>query len=487
MKSSFAPRLALCLLAVALLAAGGCAYTTVTAKERVHAVLPPVKAGLRAVMPPVVDRRVWAAGPQGTPIPDVRLFAPEITEDLRRGLVEKGLFAALPAPSDPQARGLGSSLQIEVTAFGLNKLGSNAWVVPHLLLDGLALPVFTGAAIYSQGRVDLGSYLLPSNRMGTSMTVKLLYGEGGDPLVEKEYNIQEEIEQVSDRKYLETINDSSTHGVTLSRQEGRKALVKLTQAIAGDPVWQFLPQLRRLAAVERMLKDGKPVDQVAAAVEDLLPLLDTPLTYLEEETKVMRDGYLDAKARAGVINDLRARWLGLAEVKDLPAAQRINEERAEQLFDDPQVPRYQVEANLAERVIVLALGVISPKQPGTSTQAASVTTWVVPPVGFRAPAAGVAPELSPGAGRPAAALPRAPAAGPALAPLPMGLPAAQAQALRQHLSQALAQRVRGDLRLQVLLVHHAEKAVGEAWEPMQALLKQVGGAYVDKYLNTRKS
>ncbi|CAO0820637.1 exported hypothetical protein [Desulfarculales bacterium] len=52
-KPPFASRL--CLLAVALLAAGGCAYTTVTAKERAHAPMPPVKAGLSARS----CRRLW--------------------------------------------------------------------------------------------------------------------------------------------------------------------------------------------------------------------------------------------------------------------------------------------------------------------------------------------------------------------------------------------------------------------------------------------
>lgn len=509
MKPSFAPRLALCLLLTALLAAGGCAYTTVTAKERPHAPLPAVKAGLRALMPPVMDKRAWQMSGPEAPIPDVRLFAPEIDAQLRQELLDSGLFAALPVPGDPRAKNVTAKLQMDVTAFSLNKLGTNAWVVPHLLLDGAVLPVFTGAAIYSQGRVDLGSYLLPSNRMGTTITVKLTYSEGSLDLLEKTYSTQVEMEQVSERKYLETINDASTHGVEMSRQEGRKAIKRLSQAIVGDPSWKSLPQLRRLETVEAMFDAGKPLDQLAAAVEDLLPLLDTRLTYLEEETKVLRDGYLDAEARAGIISDLRARWLGLADAKALPAEQVVNEARAEQLFDDPDLPRHQVESMIAERVMLLALKVMNPVAPSTARPAARATTQVVPPTGFRTPAAGVAPELAPGAtgslalaaqtgrtGAPgasntperrgASAAPETSAASPALAPLPTPLPPARIKALRQQMSQELSKRVRGDLRLQVLLVQQAEKAVGADWAPMAELLKQVGAAYTDKYLNTRK-
>ncbi|CAO0820640.1 hypothetical protein DFAR_1770006 [Desulfarculales bacterium] len=243
--------------------------------------------------------------------------------------------------------------------------------------------------------------------------------------------------------------------------------------MASDPLWWYLPQIRRLAAAESMLKTGAPLNQVATEMEGLLPLLDAPLTLLEDEGKVLRNGYLDAKARAGIVNDLRTRWLGLPDAKAIPVAQTISEARAEELFDDSQVPRHQVEAHIAERLIILALRVVNPGQPVTATQqAAQVPTVVVPPVGFRIPASAVAPDVSPGVPRTAQA-PAIPASAvPALAGV---LTPAQVQASRHQRGQALAPKMRGDLRLQVLLVQHAEKAVGVAWEPMQALLKKVSG------------
>lgn len=487
MKRSLVLRSALCALAAVLLAAAGCAYTTVTARERPHAPLPPVKAGLRAVMPPVADKRIWHVSGQENPLPDVRIFAPEITTQMRKGLLQSGLFSALPAPDDPQATKMDARLTLEMTQFGLTRLGSNAWVVPHLLLDGVALPVFTGMAIYSRGRVDMGGYLLPSHRMGTTATVKLTYGTAQGILLEKEYTVQEELGQASERTYLETINDASTHGVEIGRREGRKALDRLVTAIVGDPLWQNLALLGRLAEAEALVKRGAPLPLQAAAVQELIEQLPPSLTYLEEEVKVLRDGYLDAKSRAGIINDLRVRWLGLNDIKELPAQHVVNEEKAEQLFDDPTLPTHQVEAVIAERVLRLALSIVTaPEQRPGPPPRATTATLVVPPVGFANPAAGVAPELGP-VGPRTALPPAAPAtaaktgahAAPALSP-------AQAQALRQRIGRDLLARLRGDLRLQVQLVLQAEKAVGPDWAPMEGLLKQVGTPYINKYLSTRK-
>lgn len=488
-KPSLALRLALCALAAALLAAAGCAYTTVTAKERPHLPLPPVKAGLQAVMGPVNDKRIWQISGQDNPLPDVRLFTPEITAHMRKGLMESGLFTALPGPDEAAAKEIKAGLSLELTQFGLTRLGSNAWVVPHLLLDGVALPVFTGMAIYSKGRVDLGSYLMPSSRMGTQVTVRLAYGEGQAVLLEKEYSVQEELGEVSERKYLETINDTSSHGVEMGRREGRKALDSLVRAIAGDPLWQNLPLLRRLVEAENLVKQGKPLPVQAAVVQDLLAQLPPSLTYLEDEVKVLRDGYLDAKSRAGIVNDLRVRWLVLDDIKQLPAGQTISEEGAEQLFDDPALPKHQAEAVIAERILHLALSIImAPEQRPGPPLTAAAATLVVPPVGFRGPAAGVAPELSPGLPRPLAPLPSSPATASAQAGVasPSPLAPAQAKVLRQQLSRDLVARVRADLRLQVQLVLQAEKAVGPDWAPMEGLLRQVGTPYINKYLNTRK-
>ncbi|MFH1060267.1 MAG: hypothetical protein V1797_16515, partial [Pseudomonadota bacterium] len=70
------------------------------------------------------------------------------------------------------------------------------------------------------------------------------------------------------------------------------------------------------------------------------------------------------------------------------------------------------------------------------------------------------------------------------APAPPTSPA-QAQALRDRLRQALAARLKGDLRKQVLAASEAERAVGAAWKPMAQLLRLVDTPFVQRYLGQR--
>lgn len=471
-----------CLLALSLLA-GGCAYTTVTAKERIPKPGPPQQVGLAAAMPPVVDQREWPAVASDQPIPNIRIFAPEMTQQLRQDLLATGLFSALPAPGAPEAKDLPAELQLKVSNFAIANLGTNAWIIPHLLIDGVALPVFTVTAIYSKGMVDLGGYLTPSARVGATLNADLEYGEGGPaPLLKRSYVVRVEMEQVSEREMLSQMSDYSTWGAKAGQEYGRKALKELARNIAADPNWKHLATLRRLVAAEQAVKSGLPLDQQVAAAEEALRLVSAPLTMTEEEVKVLRDGYLEAKARATIVNDLRATWLGLSGPKDLPAEQAVSLEEAEALFDDPKLPLYQMQSNYAQRAIALAVRVLTPveataKEPGG--QAAEVVSL---PPGPRPPAAAVATG-SPGTSNPDPTPADAPnlstaAAPPALSP-------AQAQALRQRLQTALAGLLAGDLRKQVLATSQADNAVGAEWKPMAELLGQVGAPYVQRYLKQR--
>ncbi|MFH1059360.1 MAG: hypothetical protein V1797_11885, partial [Pseudomonadota bacterium] len=393
------------LLALSL-AAGGCAYTTVVAKERIPQPGPPVKAGLKAVMPMVSDRRTWPDRLTGDqPIPNVRVFAPQMTSVLRQDLLASGLFTALPAPGDPAADGLKPTLSLTVGNFALSNLGTNAWVVPHLLLDGVALPFFTLTTIYSKGRVDMGGYVTPSTRIGTVLAVNLEYTEGlTAPVLERKYLINHEVEQVSERQMLSEMRDYAGQGAEIGRAKGVETLKILAHAIASDPHWQHLPQLRRLVAAEQVVKTGQPFPEQVAAVEGVLDILDRPLTMTEEEVKVLRDGFLDAKARATIINDTRVRWLGLSGPAQLPANLLVSEEQAEKYFDDPALPPYAVESNLYQRVIALAIKVLTPVEPaGKPAGPGRPNELVSLPPGPMAPAAGVgvgspgtaSPDLTP--------------------------------------------------------------------------------------------
>lgn len=469
-----------------LLAAGGCAYTTVTAKERIPQPGPAVKAGLSAVMPMVADRRSWPDRLTGDqPIPNVRIFAPQMTSVLRQDLLASGLFTALPAPGDPAAEGVKPTLTITVGNFALSNLGTNAWVVPHLLLDGVALPVYTVTSLYSKGRVDMGGYITPSTRIGNVLAASLEYTEGlPAPVFERKYLITHELEQVSERQMLSDMRDYTGQGVELGKNRGVETLKIFARSIASDPHWKYLPQLRRLVMAEQAVKTGKPFPEQVAAVESVLDLLDRPLTMTEEEVKILRDGFLDAKARATIINDTRARWMGLAGPAELPANLVVSEEQAEKYFDDPTLPPYAVESNLDQRVIALAIKVLTPVEPaGKPAGPGQPNELVSLPPGPMAPAAGV------GVGSPGTSSPdQTPAGAPNLALAAQAPPTttpAQAQALRDRLRQALAARLKGDLRKQVLAAGEADRAVGAAWKPMAQLLRLVDTPFVQRYLGQR--
>ncbi|MCA1905301.1 MAG: hypothetical protein LDL11_01770 [Desulfarculus sp.] len=471
-----------CLLALSLLA-GGCAYTTVTAKERIPKPGPPQQVGLSAVMQPVNDRREWPAVASDQPIPNVRIFAPEMTQQLRQDLLASGLFAALPAPNSPAAKDIKPELRIKVTNFVITNQGTNAWIIPHLLIDGVALPVFTVTNVYSKGMVDLGGYLTPSTRIGVNLHVDLEYDEGPPaPLIKRSYAIRVEMDQVSERELLSQMRDYATWGGQAGREFGRKALLELARNIAADPNWKHLPTLRRLVAAEQAVKSGLPLDRQVAAAEEALNLASAPLTMTEEEVKILRDGYLDAKARATIVNDLRATWLGLSGPKDLSAEQTVSPEEAEAFFDDPRLPTYQMQSNFAQRAIALAVRILTPVEATPKEPGGRGAEVVSLPPGPRPPAAAVATG-SPGTSTPDPT----PAGAPNLstAAEPPALSPAQAQALRQRLQTALAQFLAGDLRKQVLATNQADNAVGAGWQPMADLLGRVNTPYMQRYLQRR--
>jgi hypothetical protein len=463
-------------LAFASLAAG-CAYTTVAVKEKSPAPGPAVHSGLTAVMSNVNDARAWPATVSSAPIPNVRIFSEEITARVRAGLVEKGLFVRLAEPGSPASQGQ-PTLRITMTNFLTANLGSNAWVAPHLILDGLMLPAFSGVLIASQGRVDSGAYLIPSTRMGTSFGAKLEYSEPGlpAPVLQREYLVKLEMEAVSERTLLSSLEKGETYGVEIGKAEGYKTLDFFIQSVASDARWAYLPEFRRLVAAEAKVGPGQSPAQIVAAVGGVLDLVK-PLTYTEEEVKILRDGYLEAGPRATIANEMRARWLNLPDAKALPPQQRVTEEQAAKLFDDPALLKAEVESILADRALILAMKAINLlllPQAAAAGPAPGQLTRVAPAVMPAQPAMAGRPEPPTQPARPAgeaAAAPAKPSASPALA---------------AKLRSAVAERLKGDPRLQALLLNQAETAVGPAWEPMRVLLEEIGSPATTKYLSMRR-
>jgi hypothetical protein len=169
---------------------------------------------------------------------------------------------------------------------------------------------------------------------------------------------------------------------------------------------------------------------MVAEAKAVLPLLRR-LAFSPEEASVLTDGYLDAEKRADIVNSIRSQSRGLDDPEDLEPSQRLDAEAAEALYDSPAVARSVVEAELAQRALILCLAVLTP-EPGEEQQ---------------------------------------------------GL----AAGLRQGLSNQLAARLEGKPHLQAMLLQRADRAVASAWPAMRSLLRQVGSPLTEEYLARRGS
>lgn len=427
-------RCLLLVLAASLMAVSGCAYTTVARKAATPKPGPSIATGSAAVMPQVRDSRPWPKVMPDQPIANVRLYPPQITEQLRRELVQEGLFARLVDPADPAAAKLPARLELEIRSFKLADLGHNAWVVPHLLADGLLLPAFAVVNLASQGKVDMGAYFIPSTKMGITLKVHALYREKGLPVLDRSYLVDMPLEAVSGLELRQALADTADQGAELGRKQGRKALSRLARVMARDPHWAYLPDYRRLARARRDAAPKRLLEQRVQAVRSLLDLL-RPLAYTPREANVLRDGNLTPAMRASVVNQLRAQRLGLTSPERLPAKLRLDENKAQALFDDPAVARAQVEGRLARQVLVLALEVLTPTRSKKGA-----TKVLQTPAQHR---------------------------------------------LRGELASALVQSLRGRPNLQALLIQEADRAVGQRWPVMQALLKDLGSPQALAYLSAR--
>jgi hypothetical protein len=275
---------------------------------------------------------------------------------------------------------------------------------------------------------------------------------------------------------LNSLEKGETYGVEISKEEGYKTLDLFVETVARDARWANLPSFRRLVVAEAQVGPGLPPAQQVTAVSGVLDLVKT-LSYTEEEVKILRDGYLEAGPRATIVNELRARWLNIAGAKDLPPDQRLSAEQAVKLFDDPALLQAEVESILAERALTLAVKALNElTNPQTALNAPMQLTRVPRPAMPTQPAMAGRPEPPTQQVKPAG---EAEASAPAKA-------AASAGALAAGLRGTVAERVRRDPRLQSLLLNQAEKAVGPAWEPMRALLEEIGSPATAKYLNSRR-
>jgi hypothetical protein len=469
----------LLLAGLALLA--GCAAVT-TAEVPTPAPGPQIKAGLRAVMPRVIDQRYWPSDTAGAPNPNVHLFAPGITSRLRSGLIKAGLFAALPAPGQPSAAAMSDKLEITVTKFELSKLGNNAWAAPAYIVDGLVQPVSGGVLVATKGQVDTGAYLLPSTRVGTTLAANLAWDIKGikDTVLKRSYLVRVELGAVSERQLIASLDETRGYGVKVGKVEGAKALDKLVQAIARDPHWLYLNSYIRLARARQVIAgSGSTPEARLHAARGLVGLL-APLAYTPAEAKILRDGVLPAAGRANVANDLRARYLGLSGPGALPAGQRVSEAQAAKLFNSPRVERSLAQAEVTRQAMELIMAALTPRDAKSAAQPK--------PAAASAPradldSAGGSRNPAPG---PAQASANAKALAKQKAPAPEPL-SPQARRLQAQLAAELAAALRGRVRLQAVFLEVADEAVGRQWPVAKSVLSQINSPQVKNYLAQREA
>ncbi len=469
----------LLLAALALLA--GCSYAVTTAEVPVPKPGPQIKAGLKAKMPPVIDKRFWPPATPGVPDPNVHIFAPAITTHLRGGLQKTGLFAALPLPGTEAASGIGDTVEITVNTFALTKLGNNPWAAGAYIIDGLIQPVSGVALIATQGQIDAGAYLLPSTHAGTTINAELVWVSPGikEPVLKRAYQVQVELGSVSERQLRASLSDTYGYGIKVGKAEGVKTLDELVQTIARDPRWLYLNSYVRLAQARQVIKDPEATPEARlAAAQGLLGILQ-PLPYSPEEVKALRDGVISASGRAGLVNSLRARYQGLKTPDGMPAAQLISEKQAEQLFDSPAVGRALAKGEVTQEALSLIMNAIIPR---SVKKGAEPSNKPAPGPMVQVDSAGGSRNPAPGAAQAAADAPKAPAE-----PAPLETLSPQALKMQAQLIGDLAMALRGHARLQAVYLSVADTVVGPAWPLAKAVLGQVNSPQVKVYLAKREA
>lgn len=464
----------------------GAGCTTVsTADAPTPAPGPVVKAGLKAVMPPVIDKRSWPAEDSGTADPNIHIFAPGITGQLRQGLLASGLFAALPAPDQAAAAGINDQLTITVSEFSLSVLGNNPWAAGAYVVDGLVLPVFGVVAVATKGEVDTGAYLLPSTRVGTTLNVEVSWGEKGSkkPILSRGYLVRVELGSVSQREIMASLGGTSSEdGVKVGKVQGMKALQELTQSISRDANWLYLNSYVRLARAREIIENSSDPGLRMQAAQGLLGLLAS-VSYTPAEANTLRDGLLSADLRASQVNTLRAAYLGLADADGLPAGQKLTRDQAEKLFNDPALVRAQAQGEVVNQTLGLIMSAMAPITPKVVAVAAPVETKVTIPVLTR-PTMPAPDESFPGQKKAAPAAPAAKA--PAAQPKPLAL-SPQAQAVQEQLIAQLAGALKGQPRLQGMFVLQADSAVGPLWPVAKKVLIKLDSPQTKAYLAKREA
>lgn len=435
-----------CIVAIAAisLASAGCAYLKIQREARDPLRGPVMSIGAAAEMPTVIDKRAWEEGTWEAPNYNIRIFAPEITNQLRADLATTGLFSDLPAASISDNESAPLSLKVVINAFGIEEAGSNAYRVPQVLANGALLPVYAAANVATKGQVDMGGYVLPSTNIVTSLQADVLLIDKGQTLqiVQRSYQTRIKLGAVSQRELFEGGDGFGYYGVAVGKAQGAKAITDLADMIARDPTWKLIPEYRRIAMAQRAAKQKATLQEKADAAIELLSLVK-PVTYTASEVKLLHDELFDDEVRANLYNQYRARLLGFDSAEDVPAGQRVTPEQARRLLDDTSLFTDMAIDEMDRTILTFA------------------ASAMLPPLKSKA-------KQGPGA-KPVAAA-----------------ESADATRIRGQVADALVQKLKGDPLLQSMMLEIADKAIGRQWPVMKDMLVQLDSPAVKNYLTTRQ-
>ncbi|ADK84883.1 hypothetical protein Deba_1515 [Desulfarculus baarsii DSM 2075] len=444
MKLGLAKLFFIVAIAAISLASTGCAYLKIQREARDPLRGPVMSIDAATEMPTVIDKRTWEEGTWEAPNYNVRIFAPEITSQLRADLAATKLFADLPSASVSNDESAPLSLKVVVNAFGIEEAGSNAYRVPQVLANGALLPVYAATNVATKGQVDMGGYVMPSTNIVTSLQADVFLIDKGQTLliVKRSYQTRIKLGAVSQRELFEGGDGFGYYGVAVGKAQGAKAIADLADMIARDPSWKLVPEYRRIAMAQRVARQKNTLQAKADAAIELLSLV-RPVTYTASEVKLLHDELFDDEVRANLFNQYRARILGFDDAEEMPASQRLTPEQVRRLLDDTSLFTDMAIDEMDRTILEFAASAMLPPLRSKTKQ-------------------------GPGARSAATA------------------ESADATRIRGQVADALVQKLKGDPLLQSMMLEIADKAIGRQWPAMKDMLVQLDSPAVKNYLTTRQ-
>ncbi len=249
-----------------------------------------------ATLLPVLDSRNY---PDPEAYPDVYAGIPvvipaeEILGQAYKMIGDAGIFRDLIPYEGPQPerdafnwsafplRGIDTDLAvgIELKKLDLRKTGQNALIVPHVLLDATALPVFSAVVLATNGQTDIGHRFVPSAEVlfDSNVELNIISLKGGGRIFHKTYRVGLTDPSVSEWGLHQGLLRSPKDGQRLGRRVAPRIIGDAFLQMARDPELAWLPRYARTAWIGRALTDSRvPGGEKAALFRELAGSITAP-------------------------------------------------------------------------------------------------------------------------------------------------------------------------------------------------------------------